>query len=216
MFTSIFDSFMNEASIAPLVASYNEFYTSLGYTLPIAFAVICLVLGFFGRRLTHVVRALILFAIGFVASVYWLTPMVHTVFPDVPGYAVGIAVGLFAAVMANFIYNTVYVGAIGFDTYNICFNALFLVEITSMTKGNLALSLGIAFVAVMIALGIRKYLEMVITSAAGGIGVAFFANEILAYSDSFTGMEPMTAIIIVGAVLAVPMFIYQYYNRVIY
>lgn len=215
MFTSIFDSVMNEASIAPFATMCKDFYSSYGVIIAIAIMAICLIVGFFGRRLSPVVRTLLLFAVGFVASVYWLTPMVHTVFPVVPGYAVGIAVGIFVAVMSGFIYNIVYIGAIGFDVYNICFNALFIVEITSLTKGNLALCLGIAFAAVMIALGIRKYLEMIITAAGGGIGLAFFANELLHYADSF-GTEPMTAILIVGAVLAVPMFLYQYYNRVIY
>lgn len=215
MFTSILDSVMQEPSIAPFVSQYNGFVESVGLAVPIVLIVLSLLLGLFGRRLSGLVRVILLFAVGFVASVYWLTPMVHTVFPDVPGYAVGIAVGLFAAVMSGLIYNLVYIGCIGFDVYNICFQGIFLVELTSLTQGNLPVSITVAFVATMIALGLRKYLEMIITAAAGGIGIAFFADQIIGYSANM-GMEPLTAAIIVGVVLAVPMFLIQFRNRVIY
>jgi hypothetical protein len=156
-----------------------------------------------------------LFAIGFVASVHWVAPLIRGFVPAIPAYAIGLALGVFAAVMSRFIYNAVYVGVIGFDTYNICFNALFLVEITAFTKGNLPVSIVVAVVAVVIALLLRKYLEMIITAVAGGVGVAFFAKQLFDYTV-YINLDPMTSIFIVGGALAIPMFIYQYYNRVIY
>lgn len=215
MITSIFDSVLNEASIAPFVGMFKEFYNSFEPAISIALAVICLIVGFFGRRLSGIVRVVLLFTVGFVASVYWLVPLIADSLPAVPGYAVGIACGIFIAVMSRFIYDAVYVGAIAFDVYNICFNALFFVELTSLTKGNLQLCLGITFAVVFIALLVRKYLEMIITAVGGGIGVAFFVERVFSYSGMM-GMDSMTAMLVVGGVLAVPMFIYQYYNRVIY
>ena len=222
MITSILDSVMNEASIAPYVASFKDLYESLGIVIPIAIMALCLIVGFFGRRLSNVVRVVLLFAVGFIASVYWLVPMIAPMIPEdvqIPGYAIGLTAGFLAAIMSRFIYNAAYVGVIGFDVYNVCFNALILEEVTSATKGNLALSLGIAFAAVMIALALRKYAEMLVTAAAGGIGIAYFADTLLHYSETYAanfGMEPTVLMIVAGAVLAVPMFIYQYYNRVIY
>ena len=215
MFTSILDSVMQEASIAPYVASISAFIESIGIAFPIALIVLSLLVGLFGRRLSDLVRVVLLFAIGFVASVYWLVPMIATVVPDIPGFAIGLAVGLFAAVMSRLIYNLVYVGCIGFDVYNICFRGLFIVELTSLTQGNITTSVTVAFVATLVALGLRKYLEMIITAAAGGIGVAYFVNQIYEYSASM-GMEPMTAIILVGAVIAVPFFLIQFRNRELY
>jgi hypothetical protein len=206
---------MQEASIAPYVANISAFIEGMGIAFPIVLIVLSLIVGLFGRRLSDLVRVVLLFAIGFVASVYWLAPMVATVVPGIPGFAIGIAVGLFAAVMSRLIYNLVYVGCIGFDVYNICFRGLFLVELTSLTQGNFTTSVTVAFVATLVALGLRKYLEMIITAAAGGIGVAYFANQIYEYSANM-GMEPMTAIILVGAVLAIPFFLFQFRNRVLY
>lgn len=213
MFTSIFDSVMKETSMVPIVSAVTKFYNSLGPTIPILLLVLCLVVGFFGRRMTDVVRSVLLFAIGFVASIYWICPLLKDIIPTLPGYVVGISVGVFTAVMSRFIYNTVYVGAIGFDTYNICMNALFLVGLTSITKGNFALSFIVAVTVSLVAILLRQYLEMFITSLAGGVGVAFFGSQI--FSSGFNP-EMATGIFIVGIVIAVPMFIYQYYNRILY
>ena len=216
MFMSIINSVMNEASIAPFTTAFNEFVASLGVVFPIAIIALSLIVGLFGRRLSDPIRFLLMFAVGFVASVYWLAPLVTTVVPNIPAYAVGLAVGIFAAVMSRLIYNLVYVGCIGFDTYNICLNGIFLVEITAMTKGNFSASLAVAIGITILALLVRKYLEMIITAAAGGIGIAFFAKQFFDYTTSFGSMDPNTAMIIVGLVLALPMFLFQYRNRVIF
>ena len=213
MFVSIFDSVMNEASIAPYVATAKEYIASLGSLFYIGLIAVCLFVGLFGRRFSGLVRVSLLFAIGFVASVYWVCPIVANVAPQIPGYAIGLAAGLFAAVMSNLIYNGVYIGAIGFDVYNICFNAMMFEGITALTKGNLPVSIGVASVAVLLALVVRKYLEMLITAAAGGIGAAFCVSKLYNYAEMLN-MEAKMAILVVGAVIAVPMFIYQYRHRV--
>ena len=212
MFVSIFDSVMNEASIAPFVATAKEYVASLGSLIYIGLIAVCLFVGLFGRRFSGLVRVSLLFAIGFVASVYWLCPMVAKVAPQIPGYAIGLAAGLFMAVISRLIYNGVYIGAIGFDVYNICFNAMMFESVTALTKGNLPVSIGVASVAVLFALVIRKYLEMLITAAAGGIGIAFCVSKLYNYAE-LMNMELKVAMIIAGAVLALPMFIYQYRNR---
>ena len=80
-------------------------------------------------------------------------------------------------------YNSIEDSAyIGFDVYNICFGALFFVELTAYTQGNNQLSLMVAGGAVIIALFLRKYLEMLVTAAAGGIGVAFFMQKLFDYT----------------------------------
>lgn len=214
MFTSIFESVMNEPSIAPYFASYNSFVASLGDFFPFIVIALSLIVGLFGRRLSGVIRTVLLFAIGFVASVYWLAPLVQP-FAAIPALYIGLAVGLLAAVLSRMIYNFVYIGCIGFDVYNICFNAIFFAEITAHTQGNLPLSLGVAAAAVALALFLRKYLEMIITAAAGGIGVAFFVKSLFDYTASFS-FDPNMTMLVAGAIVAVPLFIYQYYNRVIY
>lgn len=214
MFTSIINSVMSEPSIAPFFASYQTFVEALGSFYPILLIALSLVVGLFGRRQSGLLRVVLLFAVGFVASVYWVAPVVQE-FVTIPGYAIGLAFGILAAVMSRMIYDFVYIGCIGFDVYNICFNALFLVELTALTQGNLATSVGIAVVATIAALLLRKYLEMIITAGIGGLGIAFFLKQLVDYTVNFN-LDPNTSVIVVGILLAIPMFIYQYYNRILY
>lgn len=215
MFTSILNSVMNEPSIAPFVATCKEYIASLGLAFPLIIVCLGLIVGLFGRRLSDPIRFLLLFAIGFAASVHWVAPLVQGFVPAIPGYAIGLALGIFAAVMSRFIYNMAYIGVIGYETYIICFNAAFLVELTAYTKGNLPVCITVAVVATVIALLLRKYLEMIITAAAGGVAIAYFAKQLFDYTV-YINLDPRTALFLIGGVLAIPMFIYQYYNRVIY
>ena len=126
MFASIFNSVLNEAFIAPYAASAKAFIASIGVLFPIALIAICLIVGLFGRRIRGLVRFVLLFAVGFIGAVAFVCPLIASALPNVPGYAVGFAVGILAAVLSKLIYNGVYIGVIGFDVYNICFNALML------------------------------------------------------------------------------------------
>ena len=212
MFMSIFDSVINEPSIAPFVSTVKGYAETLGIAFYIGLIAVCLFVGLYGRRCSGLVRVSLLFAIGFVASVYWICPLVAKYAPQIPGYSIGLAAGLFLAVISRLVYNGVYIGVIGFDVYNICFNGIMLEKVTAMTKGNLPVSIGIACAVVLFALIIRKYLEMLITAAAGGIGIAFFASKIFDYAAKMN-MSATTAMLIVGGVLTLPMFIYQYRHR---
>ena len=69
MLGSIFNSVLNEASIAPYAATAKEFIASLGVIFPIAIIALCLFVGLFGRRISGLVRFLLLFVIGFFAAV---------------------------------------------------------------------------------------------------------------------------------------------------
>ena len=212
MFTSILDSVLNEPSIAPYVESFKGFADSLGNLFPFLVIALCLVVGAFGRKLSGLIRVALLFSIGFVSSVYWVAPFLAKFIPGIPAVGLGVAVGVVAAVLSKMIYNLTYIGCIGFDVYNICFNALFLTELTVNTQGDNILSLAIAAGAVVIALGVRKYLEMIITAAAGGIGIAFFVQTLYDYTTYFEYDANMTKFIL-GGIIAIPLFFFQYRDR---
>jgi hypothetical protein len=209
---SIFNSVINEPSIAPFVATVKGYVDTLGIAVYIGLIAVCLFVGLYGRRCSGLVRVSLLFAIGFVAAVYWVCPLVAKYAPQIPGYYIGLAAGLFLAVISRLIYNGVYIGAIGFDVYNILFNGMMFESVTAMTKGNLPVSVGVACAAVLFALIIRKYLEMLITAAGAGIGIAFFVSQMFDYAAKMN-MKPVTAMLVVGAVLTLPMFIYQFRHR---
>jgi hypothetical protein len=215
MFTTILDAVLKEASIAPYYAMYEGFVASLGQLFPFLLIALCFFVGMFGGRFSGIIRVVLLFSVGFIASVYWVAPFIGDFFPQIPALWVGLAAGVVAAVFSRLVYNLAYIGCISFDVYNICFGALFFVELTSYTQGNNQLSLMVAAGAVIIALFLRKYLEMLVTAAAGGIGVAFFVKPLFDYTVYFEG-EPMVPVVIVGSIIAIFLFIYQYRSRVYY
>lgn len=206
---------LQEPSIAPYYEIISGFLATFGLLLPVLAIVLSFVVGLYGRRLSGVIRVVLLFAIGFIASVHWLAPIVADYAPEIPALFVGLAAGCLVAVLSKMIYNLVYIGCIGFDVYNICFSALFFVEVTSLTQGNMYASLAVAAVAVLLALAVRKYLEMIITSAAGGLGVAFFMKSLFDYTV-YLPYEATVSILAVGVLVAVPLFIYQYRQRIYY
>lgn len=212
MLGSIFDSVLSEASIAPYAATAKEFLASLGVVFPIAMIALCLFIGLFGRRISGLVRVVLLFAIGFIAAVHFVCPLIADALPQVPGYAVGLAAGLLAAVLSRLIYNVAYIGAIGFAVYKICFDAMLFEQLTAMTKGNMNVSLAVAAVAVILALILRKYLEMLITAMLGGVGVAFFVNSIYDYASRIN-LTNETVIILVGLFIMDIFFLCQYRHR---
>jgi uncharacterized membrane protein YjjB (DUF3815 family) len=72
--------------------------------------------------------------------------------------------------------------------------------------------LAVAAVAVIIALFLRKYLEMLITSLLGGMGIAYFANTFFDYASRIK-LTNETVIVLAGLILMVPMFLYQLRHR---
>lgn len=213
MFTEILDAVLAEPSIAPFKASYDAFIASIQSFLPYVLIALCLLVGLFGKRLFGVIRVLIMFAVGFIASVYWCAPIVITLVPSLPAYVVGIAFGILLAVLSRMIYDIVFAAVIGFDVYNICFNALFLVEVTAMTQNNLGLSIAIAVACVIVALLLRKYMEMLVTSGIGGVGLAFAVKNIYDYTV-FMPLDANTTAIFAGVVVSVVMFVIQFKNRI--
>lgn len=215
MFTEILDAVLAEPSIAPFKASYDAFIASISTFLPYVLIALCLIVGIFGKRLFGIIRVSLMFAVGFIASVYWCAPIVTKFVPSIPGYAVGIAFGILLAVLSRMIYDIVFAGVIGFDVYNICYNALFLVEITSLTKNNGVASLIIAIALIIVALVLRKYMEMLVTSGIGGIGLAYAVKGIYDYT-ALLPLDSDTSAIFAGVVVAVVMFVIQFKNRIRY
>ncbi len=215
MLIKIFYAVMSEPSIAPIIAYIDGFLGQWAMVVPFVLIALFITIGLFGRRMTNVIRYILFFVLGFFASVYWLVPLAQIYVPELPGYVVGLVIGIIASVLSRFIYDAVYISFIGFDVFNICYGALVFVEVTAYTKGNLILSLVIAAVFVIVALVIRKYLEMLVTALIGGIGVAYTVYELFDFTK-FIGLDSMTTIVFAGVLVAAGFMVVQYNTRIKY
>ena len=91
---------------------------------------------------------------------------------------------------------------------------MFFPGLVNLTKGNLPTSIAVALVLVVIALMLRKYLEMIITSGIAGIAIAFAVKSYIFDYTTFVPLESTVTALILGGILAVVMLIYQYRNRI--
>ena len=214
MLTKLLGPVLADPSIAPTADFITEFIEPLGLFIGVALVGLLLALGFFGQRMFGFVRWLLVFFIGFIVGAGYLAPALKDMAPSLDGLMVGVAVGLILAVLSRFIYNIVFVAVIGFDVFNICFNALFFPGLEALTKGNIPTSVLIALVFVVIALSIRKYFEMILTSGIAGVALAFVVKNRLYDYSSFIPLTPALSALILGLIVAVVMSIYQYKNRV--
>lgn len=214
MLTKIFGTVLADPSIAPTVEFIEEFIEPIGMFIGVALIALLLGLGFFGQRIFGFVRWLLVFIVGFFAGAGFLAPVLQIFAPALKASVVGVAAGLILAVLSRFIYNVVFVAVIGFDAFNICFNALFFPGLVNLTKGNLPTSIAVALVLVVIALMLRKYLEMIITSGIAGIAIAFAVKSYIFDYTTFVPLESTVTALILGGILAVVMLIYQYRNRI--
>lgn len=214
MLTKLFDTVIADPSIAPYVEPFMDFIEPLSFFFGIALAALCLLMGLFGQRMFGFIRWALVFVVGFVAGAGLLAPIVQKFAPAINALMVGLAVGLILAVLSRFIYNVVFVAVIGFDTYNICYSALFIPALESFSKGDMVKSIAVAVICVIIALILRKYLEMIVTAGIGGIGLAFAIDTKLFTYTNFLPLDATLCAIIFGSVITLVMLVYQFKNRI--
>jgi hypothetical protein len=214
MFTKFFDTVMADPSIAPTIEAIENFIEPLGLFIGIALVSLLLGLGFFGQRIFGFVRWVLVFMVGFLLGAGVIAPLLQTFAPALNPLIFGLLIGLILAVLSGFIYNVVFVAVIGFDTFNICFNALYFPALVSLTKGNIVVSAVITVVAIIIALNLRKYVEMIITSGIAGIAIAFAVKSYFYDFTAIIPLAPAASAVIIGLVISTVMYIYQYRNRI--
>ena len=168
---AIFNQILANPTIDALLAQAKEILA----TVPaIAIVGVLLVLSlievFAGKKLFGLQKFIAFFAVGFVAGVCFVAPLVHSFFAN--ALIVGLVVGVIAALLYRPIYFLGYVGGIGFVTYYVLYNALVLpAAITVYTKGQLVVSIVAAVVVVVIALLLRKWLETLALAGIGACGI---------------------------------------------
>ena len=210
------NSMIDTAKFAPVIElvtkEYNAFMAEHRPLVLLLLLPILLVVGFFGKRLFGYVRVFLFFVLGFAAGYFLCSPYVQQYIPAIPAVVTASFLGILLAVLSKFVYNALFVGVIGFDVFNICFNALFFSELEQLTKGDYVVSIAVAVVVVAIALLLRRYVEMILTAAIGGIGFAFVFREVFVYT-AFVLIKPDITSLVLGGILAVVMLIFQYVTR---
>ena len=160
--------------IVSMNAWFTEILTPVLPYMAYIFLALWALVWLFGKRLFKLIRFIAFFLAGFVLGIYYLADPFLTHFPDVPGWAVGVGVGLALAVLAPILYYAVYSVVVGYGTYLLCISGVLLIEF----KGNYTIALIVAVIALLLFLVIHNFVERLGTAFLG----AYFMLYILANS----------------------------------
>jgi len=146
------------------------------------FLVLALIECFAGKRLLGFQKFVACFILGFEYGVLYVSPMLDDVVA-IDHWIAGLVIGLVAALLSKLIYFLAYVGIVGYAVYFIAYTGTYLpAEVAAFVQGNQLYSLIVALVAVVIVLLLRKWIEMLGTSALGAWGVFKCAEMLVDFS----------------------------------
>lgn len=192
-FTAQYDTVVNSAGVKTVLDTITGYLDQFG---PLLVSVLLLALSlvqvFFGKKLLGFQKFLACFAIGYACGVSFLGDQVKTMINVIEPWMTGLAVGLVAALLCTLVYFLAYVLAAGYSTYLILMGGYYLpADITSFTKDNWVVSLCVAAGVVVIALLLRKWIEILGTAFLGG-WCAYLSIEALLVAttgNGFSGIE---------------------------
>ena len=213
-FKAMFTATVEEADVAALLDMAKASLASVLDYLPYILLALCVIEVFFGKKLFGIQKFLLMFGLGFIGGVLIVAPIVDK-FIVLPTYITGAVVGLVCAILCKLLYWLCYVAVFGYSVYMVCFAAMYLPEVvTQYTKSNLLYSAIAAAVVIIIALLLRKFIEMLATSALGAFGiVTIVINDLnIDFTAFVPGYEDIVKLVAIG-VIALIGFIVQVKTR---
>ena len=194
----------------------NSYNTYLLVSSVIAIT-IAIAIGFFGQKMTGVLKFCLFFMTGFVTGVEFLFPLLPESI-SIKAWIIGLIAAIIVAVLYKYLYFVLLIISVGYSVYRICFTGFFIAATAQYTAGKALVSLGVAAAAVILALIFNKWIERLLTACLGG-AIAAFAFNYGVYrftALSFLVGREWLGIVVVAGVIALIGFFYQVKRREIY
>jgi len=176
--------------------------------LPYILIALSAILLLFGKRLFGLLQFLTFFVVGYLLGVFYLTDLVVGFIPSIPAFAIGLAVGLVAAVLGRLLYIIAYIVCAGYSVYLVCISGMVLPEIA----GNYMVALIVAAIAIVLALLLRKIIERLGTAFLGALGILTIVRSWYDFTALVPGQEVLVFYVACG-VLALIGFAVQQATR---
>ena len=213
LLTDLYNRIFADFNITELM---NGMWWHLRYVKPFVPVVLLILYGVCaaaGKRCFPVIRFTSFFVVGFILGVYWLSPLVLGILPELPTWVIGIISGVVAGVLSKILYFAALGTVAGYSTYILCYQGL-IPGISSMTKDNWLVGIIAAVVVIAAVIFLLKYVEMVGTAMLGGFGMATVIRGWYDYTaiDMFVGKEWL-GVLIVTLIFALAGFIVQFKTR---
>lgn len=182
--------------------------------VPYILILLSLTVAFFGKKIMAIIKFSAFFVVGFALGLHYVTPWIgYTV--EVPGWICGLVIAIVAATLYRTIYMVIYVATGTYCLYTVFYLGFYAIPTPEFTGNRAVVSLVFAILAVVLALVLRKYIEMIGTSVLGGYFVALIIRGFLFdyRTLSFLSSVPKLGTVIITFIIAIPAFVVQYRTR---
>ncbi|MBQ4072009.1 MAG: hypothetical protein IJD51_06340 [Clostridia bacterium] len=210
----VYQSAISMPGLVEIKTSIDTFFAPFLGVLPYVLIALCVVIAFAGRKILSVLKFITFFFFGFVLGAYYISPILWT-FVGVPSWAVGLAIGIIAAVLYRLVYYLLYGTSILFLVYNLCYTGFTFQPQEVHLQSRAITCIAIAAVVTVLAFVFRKYVEMLGTAVLGGYLVFLIVNFMIfdMYTLEFIWHTPWIAPVVITSVIALPGFLVQYKFR---
>ena len=143
-------------------------FIPFAWIIPSVLALLSLIQVFFGKKLLGLQKFLLCLAIGFACGTVFIHPLLCNIgITFMADWVVGLIVGVVAAILSRLVYFLAYIVAAGCAGYILCLGGI-LPESISQYLSFWYVGVGVAVVFVVLALLLRRFIEMLGTAVLGG------------------------------------------------
>jgi len=215
-FRNTFGAMAQSSSVSYIWNGITSALSGISAIVPFILMLLSVVEILFGKRLLTFQKFLFCVLVGYCVGATYISPLINQIFA-LPDYVSGVVIAIVAAVLCKFIYVMFYVIAAGYVGYLLSFSGLYIAFLAPITKGSYFIAIVVAVAFIILALLLRKYLEMLGTSILGGY---LFSKSVIAVFDyralEFLGESGWIVELVLILLIGVLGFIFQYKTRVRY
>lgn len=186
------------ADVQPIWNTVTGIFDSLAGIVPIILIVLGLVELLFGKKLMPLQKFLFVTVVGFVGGVVYIAPIINGFFA-LNALIVGIVIAIVGAILNKFCFFLFYVAFFGCIGYTFAFSGAIPV-VGTMFANNMVMSAVVAAVCVVLALLLRKLVEMAGTAY---IGAYLITTNVMAGFFDYTALLGENGELVGTIVLAV-------------
>ena len=166
--SGIFGDFFAEGGTIKTIWDFVAGFVPYAWIFTLVLTALSVVQILFGKKLLGFQKFVACLAIGFACGTVYVYPLLEGIgWAIIPDWAVGLVVGVVAALLSKLIYFLAYILAAGAGVYFLCMGDILPEAIASIT-GQWYIALIAAVVAIVVALLLRKIIETVGIAALGG------------------------------------------------
>lgn len=167
VFAKITDPLGTISSLWSDATGWLESILPFAWIIPSVLALLSLIQIFFGKKLLGIQKFVACLVIGFACGTMFIYPLLADIgITFMPDWVVGLIVGIVAAILFRLIYFLAYIIAAGVAGYVLCVGNV-LPEAVSQYIDYWFVGIGVAVAFIIVALLLRRFIEMLGTAVLG-------------------------------------------------